>query len=157
MKKQDICVREMTPADAHVVFDIDRICFSEVWSEQIFLDLFQYTSNHYYVVEQGHTLCGFAGISVAGDTADVMKIGVLPEYRRMGAAQQLLQMLLVKAKETGCEQVMLEVRESNAAARQLYRKNEFEELAVRKQYYTQPVENGIVMNRKLTDFSTVRQ
>ena len=75
----------------------------------------------------------------------------------MGAAQQLLQMLLVKAKETGCEQVMLEVRESNAAARQLYRKNEFEELAVRKQYYTQPVENGIVMNRKLTDFSTVRQ
>ena len=138
MKKQDICVQEMTPADAHAVFDIDRICFSEVWSEQIFLDLFQYTSNHYYVAEQGHTLCGFAGISVAG-------------------AQQLLQMLLVKAKETGCEQVMLEVRESNAAARQLYRKNEFEELAVRKQYYTQPVENGIVMNRKLTDFSTVRQ
>ena len=146
MKKQDICVREMTPADAHAVFDIDRICFSEVWSEQIFRDLFQYTSNHYYVAEQGHTLCGFAGISVA-----------LPEYRRMGAAQQLLQMLLVKAKETGCEQVMLEVRESNAAARQLYHKNEFEELAVRKQYYTQPVENGIVMNRKLTDFSTVRQ
>ena len=157
MKNQDICIREMTPADVPTVFDMDRICFSEVWSEQTFLDLFQYTSNHYYVAEQGHALCGFAGISVAGDTADVMKIGVLPEYRRMGAAQQLLQRLLTKAKEIGCEQVMLEVRESNEAARQLYRKNEFEELAVRKQYYTQPVENGIVMNRKLTDFSTVRQ
>lgn len=157
MKNQDISIREMTPEDVPAVLDIDRICFSEVWSGQVFLDLFQYMSNHYYVAEQGHTVCGFAGISVAGDTADVMKIGVLPEYRRMGVAQQLLQALLVKAKETGCEQVMLEVRETNAAARQLYRKNEFRELAVRKQYYTQPVENGIVMNRKLTDFSTVRQ
>lgn len=147
----------MLETDIPEVQRIDRMCFSDAWTEAAYHDLFRYETNQYYIAAADNEICGFAGISISVDTADVMKIGICPEWRRQGIAQALLQELLVNAKIKKCRQVMLEVRESNHSARQLYLKNHFQELAVRKDYYKNPVENAIVMSRELTDISTIRQ
>lgn len=152
-----IQIRRMLEADIPEVQRIDRLCFRDAWSEAVYHDLFQYETNQYYIAASGNEICGFAGISVSIDTADVIKIGISPERRRQGLAQALLQELLINAKAKNCRQVMLEVRESNHSARQLYLKNHFQELTVRRDYYKNPVENAIVMSRELTDISTIRQ
>lgn len=140
-------IRPMTIEDAKAVHQIDRICFSDAWSLRMFEELFQYPTNYYFVAEEKDVICGFAGISASIDTADIMNIAVLPECRRRGIGQKLLTTIWNQAKECGCEQIMLEVRESNTSAQMLYANNGFQQIAVRKDYYANPRENGIIMQR----------
>lgn len=142
-------IRPMTKEDCEAVFAIDRACFADAWSLKMFEELFQYSVNYYFVAEDVDGICGFAGITTSVDTADVMNIGVMPERRKEGIGQELLEVLIQQAKECECEQIMLEVRESNLPAIALYKKNGFQAIAVRKNYYTQPTEHGIIMQRSL--------
>ncbi len=147
-----IQIRPMTIEDCRQVAQIERICFSNAWSVSMFESLFLYPENHYFVAEQGQEIpliVGFAGILTAIDTADVMNIGVLPEYRKQGIGALLLQNLEEKAKFYNCTQMMLEVRESNMPAVHLYQKHGYIQIAIRKNYYSNPTENGIVMQKRL--------
>lgn len=156
MRERWIQICPMDVDDIPEVQRINQVCFHDAWKEAAFHDLFAYETNRYYVAMISNKICGFAGSSVSIDVADVVKIGVNPEERQQGVAQALLQELLIDAKKHGCRQMMLEVRESNHSARRLYQKNLFQELAVRKAYYRNPIEDGIVMSRELTDISTIR-
>jgi [ribosomal protein S18]-alanine N-acetyltransferase len=75
---------------------------------------------------------------------ELENIVVAPLARRKGLGQQLLDALLVAARETNSSSVFLEVRESNAAARCLYEKAAFEQTGRRKSYYTDPVEDAVL-------------
>lgn len=144
-----IQIRPMTIEDCQTVHEIEQACFSNAWSLSMFEELFQYSTNFYFVAEEEQKICGFAGITTSIDTADVMNIGVQSGYRGRGIGRELLKQLMEQAVKCGCEQIMLEVRESNHVARQLYRTSGFEEIAVRKNYYSQPTEHGIIMRRIL--------
>ena len=78
---------------------------------------------------------GYAGVDLAGDVADVMTIAVVPEARGTGLGDRLVRHLLARALETGADAVLLEVRADNDAARRLYARHGFEEIAVRRRYY----------------------
>ena len=82
---------------------------------------------------------------LAIETADVMNIGVHPAYRQQGIGRMLLNALMDEAKQRGCQQMLLEVRESNQIAIQLYKSCGFSQISVRKKYYSQPMEDGLVM------------
>lgn len=69
---------------------------------------------------------------------------VAPDFRRKGLARKLFTALLARARETNSEQVFLEVRESNQAARALYARLGFEESGRRKLYYANPHEDAIL-------------
>lgn len=147
-----IRIRPMMPEDCKEVVQIDQACFSDAWSLSMFEDVFQYPEHHYFVAElerQNPLLVGFAGVLTSIDTADVMNIGVLPEYRKQGIGSLFLQKLEEMANINKCEQMMLEVRESNTPAIYLYQKHGFEPIAIRKNYYSNPTEHGIVMQKKL--------
>ena len=167
-----IAIRPMTIEDCQAVCEIDQLCFSDAWKLSMFEELFQYPTNYYFVAEEtdlgtvesdGATIesnmnemqvynsriCGFAGITVSVDTADVMNIGVLPEFRRKKIGRMLLDSLVEQGRKCGCEQMMLEVRESNQSAIQLYETSGFTQIAVRKNYYAKPTEHGIIMQRTL--------
>ena len=78
-----------------------------------------------------------------------MNIGVLPEYRRMGAAEKILKQGLEEAAERHMEVIFLEVRVSNLPAQSLYRKHNFQTVSVRQDVYELPSENGYIMSRKV--------
>lgn len=167
-----IQIREMTIEDCPDVANIDQACFTQAWSVAMFRDTLSFPTYHYVVavwtpdrMAEEHTLSnmssneltedgtakliGFAGLSTSIDTADVVNIGVLPEYRRQGIGEQLFQKLEEIAILSKCNTIMLEVRESNTAAIHLYQKFGFQEIAVRKNYYSNPIEHGIVMQKQL--------
>lgn len=102
-----------------------------------------------YAVENGEVtglICGY----FASDEADITSVAVDPHNRRKGIASQLLSAFLDALPNiTNC--IFLEVRESNSSAIGLYKKFEFERLSIRKNFYSSPDENAIVMQKILKE------
>ena len=94
---------------------------------------------------------GFAGIMVVADEAELLNIAVYPGMRRSGVGQMLLDQMLQSATAAGARRLLLEVRKSNAEAIRLYEKNRFVNLGERKGYYRNPIEDAIIMERRLSD------
>lgn len=90
------------------------------------------------------TIVGFLCRWLIADECHVLNIAVRPDQRRNGVATQLISAAIAEARDSGAEVVTLEVRRSNLAARQLYRKFDFEERRLRRHYYG-PGEDAIVM------------
>jgi [ribosomal protein S18]-alanine N-acetyltransferase len=90
-------------------------------------------------------LCACAIASAASPEWELENIIVDPAMRRSGLGSQLLTALLAEARAQGCQRMLLEVRESNLAARKLYRKHGFQESGRRSAYYGNPTEDAILM------------
>ena len=72
-----------------------------------------------------------------------------PAFRRRGIGSALLDELTEEAARRHAGSIFLEVRESNDAARAMYRKAGFVEKGIRRNYYHAPLENAVVMQLKL--------
>ena len=94
-------------------------------------------------------VAAFCAFWLVIDQAHINNLAVRPELRGRGLGTQLLESILVEARHLGATSLTLEVRRSNTAAQRLYSKAGFFEHSVRKNYYTQPVEDAIVLLRKI--------
>ncbi|ABV88473.1 ribosomal-protein-alanine acetyltransferase [Shewanella pealeana ATCC 700345] len=83
----------------------------------------------------GEVLCGFAILHQIFEDATLMDICVAPNYQGKGHGKALLNAVIAEAKAKGAEVLLLEVRQSGAAARALYEVLGFMETGVRKGYY----------------------
>ena len=80
---------------------------------------------------------------------DIINFGVSKKYRRLGIGNSLLDGLIERASKMRVEAVWLEVRESNLEALNLYKKKGFSAIQTRKNFYTQPPENALVLKLAL--------
>lgn len=95
---------------------------------------------------------GLVGFLVARHTAqewELENIVVAPTARRKGIGRQLVDALLATSRETNSESLFLEVRESNAVARKLYKRAGFQQISRRKSYYADPPEDAILYRKEL--------
>lgn len=93
-------------------------------------------------------LVGYAMLQKIADEWHLHNIAVTDTLQGQGIGAFLLQGVLERAREQGLSVILLEVRESNAAARHLYRKWGFQEQGIRKDYYAIPGEgreNAVLM------------
>jgi ribosomal-protein-alanine N-acetyltransferase len=100
-------------------------------------------------------LIGYVFAVIIPDEAHIGNLAVAPSERGRGVAQELLDQLVRDASEAGVTRVTLEVRASNHTARKFYYKNNFIDIAIRKNYYRSPVEDAIVMYRVLPEDPSV--
>ena len=101
-----------------------------------------YTLCDIWVAEQENRVMGFvAGRSLGGGEYELLNLAVAPEFRRRGIARELIRTLAKSSVRT----IFLEVRQSNSAARELYKSMGFREIGMRDQYYDCPLEAAIVM------------
>ena len=101
------------------------------------------------MVLEDHAVLGYAGVDLAGETADVMTIAVDPGRRGEGHGVRLLEALLGRAEVAGASQVMLEVRADNEAAIGLYTRYGFAEVHRRRGYYQPGSVDALVMRREV--------
>lgn len=79
------------------------------------------------------------------DEGEILNVGVDPQSRRRGVGRILVSAGLDRLQALGARHVFLEVRESNVAARALYKRFAFTEVSRRARYYRRPVEDAILL------------
>ncbi len=131
-------IRSATPSDLAVIADIQAHTGGAAaqWEVSSYLDYDCYVS----LSPDGRV----AGFLVSRDLAgerEILNLAVDPQHRRGGHGMSLVRHEL----GAGATAWFLEVRESNAAARQLYTRAGFREVGRRPGYYSDPPESGIVM------------
>lgn len=92
-------------------------------------------------------VAAFCAFWLVVDQVHINNLAVRPEMRRRGLGSRLLDAVMKEAGKLGAASLMLEVRESNTAARRLYERAGFNVHSVRKSYYTNPVEDALVLVR----------
>lgn len=128
---------------------IDSISFSESWSEKSYLEMAENKIYSFFKEEVNDKIAGFIVLMDVVDASEIIRVAVLPGYREMGIGTKLIEKAVEEIMKKGMENIFLEVRESNSNAIKLYNKSGFEECGVRKNYYSNPKENGIIMIKRL--------
>jgi ribosomal-protein-alanine N-acetyltransferase len=144
-------LRPMRWWDIAEAADLERALFTaDPWTQAGFWsELAGVPDTRYYIVaEDGGQLVGYAGLLAVSGAADVQTVAVRADRQGTGLGRQLVDDLLAEARNRGCTQVMLEVREDNAAARRLYATAGFSEVGVRRGYYG-PGADAVVMRLRL--------
>ena len=98
-----------------------------------------------WVIEEDGQLQAFLVARFSAAECELENLVVANQYRRRGLASQLLRALVASGRQHNLERILLEVRESNQAARALYIKFGFKENGRRKAYYRQPPEGAILL------------
>jgi ribosomal-protein-alanine N-acetyltransferase len=88
---------------------------------------------------------GFVLVRALADEMEILNLAVDPNAHRQGIGGRLVQQAIEEVRRAGVKRVYLEVRESNAAARAFYSNAGFTELRRRKNYYSQPVEDALLL------------
>lgn len=137
----------MTAEDLEDVLDIERVSFPNPWSRNQFESELRNPVSFEYTLKVnapgGSTLAAYIVFWVVHGEAHILNIAVKPAFRRQGAGRTLLAAALDMMQRNLVYEVFLEVRRSNRAARDLYRKFGFKEVFERKGYYGD--EDAIVM------------
>lgn len=142
----------ITPAETHHLEQITAIeaqCFSSPWSINSFAYALEAESQSLFVALQDERVVGFMCLFHLFEEGELLNIAVAPDMRKMGIAQMLIDKMHDLFSRRKIERITLEVRKSNIAAKSLYEKNGFSAIAVRKNYYTNPFEDGIVMEKHI--------
>ncbi|MCA9002317.1 MAG: ribosomal protein S18-alanine N-acetyltransferase [Planctomycetes bacterium] len=128
---------------------LEHEAYPDPWTQGMFHQEIRNGSSHFYLVFQGDTLVGYGGFWLLIDEIHITKLTVAPPHRGQGIGRRLMGFLEQCGWRAGGRVIRLEVRESNRAARRLYETLGFEEIGVRKDYYTVSRENAIVMAKDL--------
>ncbi|MGW5151960.1 ribosomal protein S18-alanine N-acetyltransferase [Rhodococcus koreensis] len=149
-----VVMTAMWPSDAERCAELETQLFAgdNLWSAEAFRSELAHRHNRYVVIRDGAgTVIGYAGIALLGNTfspeSEVHTIGVDPAYRRKGFGSSLLSALLRLADEHGGS-VFLEVRTDNAAAVELYHREGFEIVGIRRKYYQPSGADAYTMRRR---------
>ena len=126
---------------------LEKICFSEPWSENTILESFM-AGTKFFVATLGDKVLGYVGISSIIDEGYITNIAVFPEYRNKGIGKALLERLFSFARDNSLSFVSLEVRESNSVAIALYEKLGFKLEGKRKNFYSAPQEDACIMTKR---------
>ncbi len=129
------------------VLEIEEIVYPRPWTHRTFVtELNQMRAgNRYYLVAYvDDGLVGYGGLMFSGDDAHISNLAVDPDWHQRGVATEMLLDLARLAHDRGCEAMTLEVRHTNTAAQQLYRRFGFVPAGVRRRYY-ENTDDAIVM------------
>jgi ribosomal-protein-alanine N-acetyltransferase len=137
-------------ADLDAMLMIEEASFTNPWTRAMYLAELEHpeTSFFYLAREPGGRVVGFCSCWRVLDELHINNLAVLPEYRRAGVGSALLNYVLAAAARSGAARALLEVRASNHEARALYERFGFSVTGIRRGYYSQPVEDALVLSRE---------
>ncbi len=137
---------DMTSNHISEIALLEKECFSTPWSENALIEELN-NSNSYFLVAFSDKVLGYIGVQEIYGEAYITNVAVLNDYRKNGIGRKLLRSAIKGAQSRNCEFITLEVRESNKSAIALYESEEFKIAGIRKNFYTNPIENGIIYTK----------
>ena len=136
--------------ESHVasVAQLEKLCFSDPWSERSILSELTNPLSCWLVAMDGDQLAGYVGSQTVLGEADMMNLAVAPEARRQGTGRALVLALVDALTEKGSHSLMLEVRVSNTPAQKLYESLGFSQVGRRPKYYVNPREDALILRKE---------
>ena len=144
MLNLEICPLKFS--DINKVAEIEKKCFSfSALSEKSLKDSLENELYYFICAKNGSEILGYAGMYSIHPEGYILNIAVDEKFRGHKIGSKMVLNLLNHAKNLGLEFLSLEVRKSNIAAINLYKKFGFKGIAVRKDFYDKPKEDAVIM------------
>ena len=127
------------------IFNLEKEIFkNSAFNIDYLKTLIKNDSSFIYIYLIDNQVCGYLMVLDSIDVYEILAIATVEEYRNKGIAQELLDKIKMK-------DIFLEVRESNQVAINFYKKNKFNQISIRKNYYSEPNENAIIMKLEVNN------
>ena len=137
-------IKQIAREDVPFVAEIERLCFSDPWSEKSFEILLDGKNVGLVALVDG-VVAAYVGLICVLDEGQITNIATHPDYRRRGLARALLRAVDDYSQKNGIVLLSLEVREQNASARSLYESEGWQNVGARKNFYVKPTDNAVIM------------
>ena len=141
-------IKKLTSNDINYIeqiFNLEKEIFINSAFNKSYMETLIKADNSFiytYIIDD--KVCGYLMVLDSIDVYEILAIATIEKYRNKGIAQELLDK--IKTKD-----IFLEVRESNQVAINFYKKNKFKEISIRKNYYSEPNENAIIMKLEVNN------
>ena len=142
-------ILEMNADHVVQIAELEKICFSDPWSENSIASELTNKLALWLVAEVDGRVAGYIGSQTVPDESDMMNVAVHPDFRRRGIAEALVNALCDALKKQGSVSLTLEVRASNDPAKALYEKLGFLQVGKRPNYYRNPKEDALILKKML--------
>lgn len=139
----------MTSGHLDDVYIIETECFSHPWSKHSLEEELNNETSLFLVAKEENEVIGYIGMSIVIDEGYIFNVAVRENHRNKGVATALINELVTYGKKNNFSFITLEVRESKLPAISLYSKFGFIKAGERKNYYSNPKENAILMTKYL--------
>lgn len=129
-------VRPVGPFDLELLAALHAACFADAWSARSLATMLAAPGTFGLLALDGEDEpAGFVLARGTADEAEILSLGVLPAVRRRGVGRRLLEVAMARLAAAGVRRLLLEVAESNEAARALYAGVGFGQVGRRAGYY----------------------
>jgi [ribosomal protein S18]-alanine N-acetyltransferase len=155
MNGRTLIVAAATDEDVAALAALEERCYTHPWTVRHFRDEIAHRGRGRVVLlrdprglqEEERGIWAYVAFQVVADEMHLLNLAVAPEWRGRGWGRWLLRLALVLGGRRGARRALLEVRRSNQAALALYQKAGFRQIAVRRNYYTRPQEDALVLEK----------
>ena len=141
----EISIVKMQSQHLSSLSEIEKACFSRAWSKEALESELDNENALFLVAENETEVLGYVGCIFVLGEGSITNVAVSPSFRRLGIGDALISSLVDNAKKMDAELIFLEVRKSNTAAQNLYKKHGFENCGMRKNFYRDPCEDAYIM------------
>jgi len=153
-----ISFNRLTSIEIPSILSIEERNSDYPWTQLQFTTSIENSNNLCYSLSLKGKTIGYLMAMLATDSADILNIGIDPEFQRKGHGTALLNYLIEELRKRHIGEILLEVRVGNKSAIQFYKKQGFKEISVRKDYYMNNSNNrsqredGIIMRIEIPKF-----
>lgn len=141
----------LTDEEFRQLFEVEQVCFRGSWTRETLATEVNNPLSVFVKAQRDGKIVGFALGRVVVDEGELYQIGVLPEFRRQGIAEELLEELHRQMRERGAVCCFLEVRSRNYGAIALYEKSGYSQISVRRGYYDD--DDALIFQKKFAETS----
>jgi len=124
---------------------LEEICFPYPWTKDQFCLGLAQGAFHVFGLKSAGKTAAYLAFSRGAETMQILKFAVHPAHRNIGLGKRLLELVLKIGAEMGIRHARLELRRSNAAARNLYEHLNFTQTGVKKRYYPDTGEDALIL------------
>lgn len=144
-----LTIRRMKESDIPEVARLEKEIFPDPWSEGAISETFEQEQTLLLVAYEDRKLIGYLILYFVLEEGEIARIAVIPECRRQGVGARMLLELEDLCEDNGITKLLLDVRESNETAISFYTSYGFVQDGVRRDFYSDPQEDGILMSREI--------
>ena len=144
-----LTIRKMRLEDIENIAALEAEVFTDAWSGRALEETYAQTQTLNLVAYEDGRLIGYLILYYVLEEGEIARIAVAPGSRRQGVGGRLLLELEDLCLDNGITRLMLEVRESNLTAISFYEEYGFEQDGVRRNFYADPREDGVLMSRRI--------